>query len=123
MNFTNKTLSEKLYLGAFLVGVISLLLPWVDVGFASVNGFQQQGYLILIPMLYPVVTTFMGMNRNKVVNIVLQIIALVFMLYFMSTKSVDAGMFGTVDATGTGMYVMILANIGMVVGAFLERKY
>ncbi|MGL4873894.1 MAG: hypothetical protein ACRC30_04505 [Clostridium sp.] len=122
MNFSNVTLSEKLYLGAFLLGVISLFLPWVDVGFASVNGFQQEGYLVLIPMLYPVVTTFRGMDRNKAVNIGLQILVVVFMIYFIGTKTVDT-VIRTVNVAGTGMYAMVVANIAMVVGAFLEKKY
>lgn len=116
-----KTLSEKVYLGCALLAVVSLFLPWVEIGFASASGFQQQGYLLLVLFAYPVITILADKNRNKIVALVLSLLNVAFVIAFISSKS--ASLFGTtVNASGTGLYLMLIATIGAAVAGVLEFK-
>ncbi|MCR6513982.1 MAG: hypothetical protein ACRDCB_04870 [Clostridium sp.] len=117
----NKTLEEKIYLVGFALGIISLFLPWVNMGFISANGFQQDGYLLLIPMLYPIITLFSNKKRNNIINIILGILNIIFSIGFMMSKNVT--IFGqSINPSGAGLYIMIVATIVIGVGCFLEFK-
>ena len=41
-------MDRGLFFVSSAVAVASLLLPWADMGLISVNGFAQQGYLLLV---------------------------------------------------------------------------
>lgn len=117
----NKTLMEKLYLIGFVIGVISLFFNWVDAGIVRGSGFQQQGYLFLILMLYPFITTLMDKKRQKIVNLILAIINLIGIIFYMSTKIVT--LFGeTLCFASTGAYVMVIAMIIILIGAIMNMK-
>ena len=47
-NWKNWSNGQKLIFVSSAVAVASLLLPWADMGLISVNGFAQQGYLLLV---------------------------------------------------------------------------
>lgn len=117
----NKTLMEKLYLIGFVIGVVSLFFNWVDAGIVRGSGFQQQGYLFLILMLYPFITTLMDKKRQKIVNLILAIINLIGIIFYMSTKIVT--LFGeTLCFASTGAYVMVIAMIIILIGAIMNMK-
>ena len=117
----NKTLMEKLYIIGFVIGVISLFFNWVDAGIVRGSGFQQQGYIFLILMLYPFITTLMEKKRQKIVNLILAIINLIGIIFYMSTKIVT--LFGeTVCFASTGAYVMVIAMIIVLIGAIMNMK-
>ena len=121
MNLNNKTLAEKLYLLAGVAAVISLFLPWVDLGILSANGFQQQGYLFLVLMIYPIYTVITEKSRYKMVSLGCGIVNTVFVFIFINSKSAD--FFGeTINAAGIGLYVMLIASILMTIGAGMEFK-
>mgnify|MGYP007000269980 CR=1 len=52
-NWKNWSTGQRLIFASSVVAVLSLLLPWADMGLLSVNGFAQQGYLLLIFFIYP----------------------------------------------------------------------
>ncbi len=121
MNLNNKTLAEKLYLLAGVAAVISLFLPWVDLGILSANGFQQQGYLFLVLMIYPIYTVIAEKSRYKMVSLGCGIVNTVFVFIFINSKSAD--FFGeTINAAGIGLYVMLIASILMTIAAGMEFK-
>ena len=121
MNLNNKTLAEKLYLLAGVAAVISLFLPWVDLGILSANGFQQQGYLFLVLMIYPIYTVITEKSRYKMVSLGCGIVNTVFVFIFINSKSAD--FFGeTINAAGIGLYVMLIASILMTIAAGMEFK-
>ena len=65
MNFKELSLQRKLILGAGALAVISLFFPWVELGFISASGFQQQGYIFLIAFIYPIYCVFKNISINK----------------------------------------------------------
>ena len=52
-NWKNWPNGQRLIFVSSAVAVASLLLPWADMGLISVNGFAQQGYLLLVFFIYP----------------------------------------------------------------------
>ncbi|MET3697860.1 hypothetical protein SAMN05877753_104264 [Bacillus oleivorans] len=119
-NFKNSYLSAKLIFLATCAAVISLFLPWADLGFISASGFQQQGYLLLIFFIYPIYRVLTGKSLNKVAGLICGIIAVIGTFLFLSTKSVDV--FGTtVNGAGSGLYLFLIASIVLTVGVLLEK--
>ncbi len=47
MNFKQLSLGKKIILITTVLALISLFLPWVELGILSASGFQQGGYLFL----------------------------------------------------------------------------
>lgn len=121
MNLSRFSIGEKLILLGGIIALISLFLPWVDVSFYSENGFQQQGFLVLVVYIYPVLKILTAKAQNKVSNIICMVVGLAFMLYFVSSKSISV--FGSsYSAASIGMYVMIVGLIVSLVGAILSKK-
>lgn len=117
----NGTLSKKVVLGSFILAIISLFLTWVDAGFFSVNGFQQQGWLFLLIFIYPLVCVFQGKKINKVGGYVLSLIGIAGMIAFIMSKTADV--FGeSINLASTGMYVMLISFVILAVGIYLDTK-
>ncbi len=101
--------------------VISLFMPWVDAGFLSASGFQQEGYLILILFAYPIYTALAEKPINLIGGLISSVLAVVVVVMFMFSKSVD--FFGSsTNLSGTGMYLAIIASIILVIGVFMKSK-
>ncbi|MBB6453810.1 hypothetical protein HNQ94_002261 [Salirhabdus euzebyi] len=101
--------------------IISLFLPWVDLGIFSVSGFQQEGYLVLILFAYPLYVAFANKPINAIAGLATSIISVVFLFYFLSSKS--ESLFGeTINAAGTGLYLALVASFVLVVGVVLKIK-
>lgn len=109
----NLSLEAKLYCGAFLVAFLSLFMKWVDIGIAGVNGFQQQGWIVLIPLLYITITSILSVYNNKVANVVISAIATAFTIYFLTTK-METFFGSTINFAGVGLYLMIIACVGFL---------
>lgn len=112
--------SHKLIIASWLVAVFSLFLTWVDAFFVKADGFQQQGYIFLIFFLYPLLVALRKQRINKVVGYISSSAGLLAIVYFISTKSMEA--FGEkMHFASIGMYVFLLATIGLIVGVYLDK--
>ncbi|WP_010287229.1 hypothetical protein [Kurthia massiliensis] len=121
MDLKKLSFPRKLMLGASAVAIISLFLPWVDLGIVSASGFQQQGYLFLIAFIYPVYAIFKNKPIHKIGGLACGIIAIVASFIFMNSKSGD--LFGaTINATGSGLYVFLIASIVLTIGVWMDTK-
>lgn len=105
---------------ATVLFVISLFMPWVEF-ILSVNGFQQEGYLVLILFAYPLYTALAGKPINAIAGYLCGLAALVGMILFLNSKSGDV--FGqSFNAAASGMYVAIAACVVLLIGVFLKTK-
>lgn len=121
MNLSKFTNSQKIILAGVVIAIVSLFMPWVETGVFSANGFQQEGYICLACFAYPTIMIFQQKNYNKKVSIIVLAIGLVFMLYFLGSKSLD--LFGeSVNCASTGIYVMIVGLIVSLVGVIKDKK-
>ncbi|SFC50963.1 hypothetical protein [Clostridium uliginosum] len=121
MNISKLSLGQKLILIGGIISIVSLFLPWVDAGILSVNGFQQQGYIVLLAFIYPVIIIL----NNKVLNIKGGIASLAVGIIFMFSliKSKNTNVFGTsVNLSASGMYIMIVGLIVSIVGIIIDNK-
>ncbi|OSA92135.1 UNVERIFIED_ORG: hypothetical protein B2H95_05685 [Clostridium botulinum] len=121
MNFSNLLSGKKLILIGAIVSVVSLFLPWVNAGILSVNGFQQEGYLMLLVFIYPIIKVLKNKTVNMKGGLASLILGLIFMLSFIKTK--DTEFFGaSVNLSAFGMYVMIVGLIISIVGVIKDNK-
>lgn len=121
MDFTKLSKSAKIYLGLCGVAFISLFMKWVDIGIASQNGFQQQGWIILIPLVYITVTKITGRMYNKWVNLALSMIIALLTIVFMFDKMVAIGD-EVVNLASTGIYLMVICCLGFVIMSSIDLK-
>ncbi len=121
MNFKALSLYNKLILASGLIAIISLFLPWVDLGFVSASGFQQQGYIFLIAFIYPVYCVLKNKTINKIGGLICGILAIIVSIIYINSKS--EGFFGeTINASGTGLYLFLIASILLTVAIILDKK-
>lgn len=112
---------EKVVLASTIVAILSMFFKWVDIGFLSENGFQQQGFLFLVLYIFPVYKILSNKNLKGSITIILGVIASI--LGFIYVVSKDISVMGeSFNAAGSGIYIFILASIGLVVGGVMINK-
>src|ERR1022692_624718 len=129
MDFATLNKQRKFTLIAAVVGIISIFLPWIAVSglglSISENGFHSYGVIVLIGFIGAGILAIMGDQTKPLdkamwfVELIAGAIALIFTLIFMSTlsgaESVGAGY-------GIGLWLSILASIGVLASAWLLRS-
>lgn len=115
IKFKEWNIGGKLIFISTILAILSLFMSWVDLGIASMSGFQQDGYLFLILYIYPLYKLLKSARLNKIIGAICGVLAVVLSIAFLSSKSVD--FFGsTVNAAGTGLYIFIIASIMLTAG-------
>ena len=91
MNFDWKSfrMNEQIILGSFAIAVLSMFLPWVNLEIMTLNGFQQQGYIFLVALIYPVIFILRGAKYNSLIALILAVITVILTIWFISTKSLE----------------------------------
>ncbi|MEB7773163.1 hypothetical protein [Kurthia gibsonii] len=121
MNFKQLSLGKKIILITTAIALISLFLPWVELGILSASGFQQGGYLFLIAFIYPVYCVLKNTYINKVGGLVCGIVALIASIAYISSKSDE--IFGTaINVAGSGAYLFLISTIGLIIGVVLDKR-
>ncbi|GED18308.1 hypothetical protein [Kurthia gibsonii] len=121
MNFKQLSLGKKIILITTVLALISLFLPWVELGILSASGFQQGGYLFLIAFIYPVYCVLKNTYINKVGGLVCGIVALIASIAYISSKSDE--IFGTaINVAGSGAYLFLISTIGLIIGVILDKR-
>ncbi|WP_338838402.1 hypothetical protein WDR10_14855 [Kurthia gibsonii] len=121
MNFKQLSLGKKIILITTVIALISLFLPWVELGILSASGFQQGGYLFLIAFIYPVYCVLKNTYINKVGGLVCGIVALIASIAYINSKSDE--IFGTaINVAGSGAYLFLISTIGLIIGVVLDKR-
>lgn len=121
MDITKMTIGKKLILAGGAVGIISLFFPWVDAGIISANGFQQQGYLLILAFIYPIFSIVLRRQLKFIRSLISLFIGVAIMFAFIESKSTN--LFGTdVNMAASGMYIMICAFIISIIGIIFEKN-
>ena len=101
---------------AFSLALCSLLLPWIDLGFASQNGFSAGGPYLLLAYAYPLWTLVAGRPTHKLIGGGCGLAAVVLSIVYIQQAKAD--FFGaTVSLAGTGLYLFALASVVFTIGA------
>ena len=97
------------------VSTFSMLLSWVDIGFASRNGLHQGTFLLLGLYVYPIMKLFKNQNINKLWGRLCSIGSLVGVIIYIGSKTIE--LFGTtINAASTGAYIFLLSSIVFIIG-------
>lgn len=107
MDFKNWSLGGKLIFISSCLAVLSLFMSWADMGIVSASGFSQQGYLLLVFFIYPVVCLLKGKDMSKKIGLISSILGIVATLAYMSSLS---------GFSGTGLYLFFLTTLGLTFG-------
>jgi hypothetical protein len=117
---------EKVIFVSGCLAVLSMLMPWLDIGIATRNGITQSAWLILLlGFTYPAIMLFKRQSIDIRIGITLAAIALIWCGSYASGMTVTFGPPGdTIDAdlSGSGPGVFILACIGAIVGQVMCHK-
>lgn len=106
---------------AAVLFIISLFMPWASIVFFSLNGFQQEGYLVFILFIYPVYTVLANKMMKLMIGLASAIFAVLFLIYYAVSMS-EEYMGTTFSVAGAGMYTAILSAIILLTGIILKIK-
>jgi hypothetical protein len=114
-DWKNWNLGGKIIFVAACVATLSMLMKWVDIGFASQSGLTQGAFLFLGLWIYPVIMLFKNKNIQRIWGLACSICSVVFTLGYISSKTIE--IFGeTANVAATGAYLFLLASIALIVG-------
>tara|TARA_B100000900_G_scaffold230256_1_gene195528 strand:+ start:336 stop:743 length:408 start_codon:yes stop_codon:yes gene_type:complete len=120
-DWNNSELPDKLIIGSTLIALLSLFTPWVNMGIVSLNGFQQQGYILIPLFIYPVLKILKSEKMSFIPALACGAIMVLITIYFISTKSINV--YGeSINVSGWGLWLFLLTSIGFTLGIYLEEK-
>lgn len=124
MDFKNLSKENKIYLVFFVAGVISLFMDWVRIDYISYSGFQQQGWIILIPLGFIMFTKLTGKLYSRWFNMMLSIIVCLLTVFFMLGKTIYIEE-QEYNVSALGLYTMAICTVGYVIlsiKSFVKEK-
>jgi len=109
----------SIIVAAAILYIIALFMPWIDLFFIKMNGFQRQGYLVLALFIYPLYTVFRGKPMNIIFGLTASILTVALLIYYLATVPSDL-MGQSIHPTGSGLYTALAASIIFVIGSFIK---
>ena len=119
-NWKNWSTGQRLIFASSVVAVLSLLLPWADIGLISVNGFAQQGYLLLIFFIYPLYKLLKSTPIKPLYGFLSSGLAVISSISFALSKTVEV-FDTTVNLSGSGLVLFIICSIALVIGVYMSK--
>ena len=121
-NWKNWSTGQRLIFASSAVAVLSLLLPWADMGLISVNGFAQQGYLLLIFFIYPLYKLLKSTPIKPLYGFISSGLAVISSISFALSKTVEV-FDTTVNLSGSGLVLFIICSIALFVGVYMSKDH
>ena len=121
-NWKNWSTGQRLIFASSAVAVLSLLLPWADMGLISVNGFGQQGYLLLIFFIYPLYKLLKSNPIKPLYGFISSGLAVISSISFALSKTVEV-FDTTVNLSGSGLVLFIICSIALFVGVYMSKDH
>ena len=119
-NWKNWSTGQRLIFASSVVAVLSLLLPWADMGLLSVNGFAQQGYILLIFFIYPLYKLLKSTPIKPLYGFISSGLAVISSISFALSKTVEV-FDTTVNLSGSGLVLFIICSIVLVIGVYMSK--
>lgn len=115
-SFAELDLGAKIIFVSAVAAILSLFLPWIEMGIINVSGWNHRGYLFLLPFIYPVIAVVKIKGFNKMAAIICGTVAFIAAVYYIADKNYD--MLGTKgNASGSGLFLFAASTIGLIVGS------
>ena len=120
-DFQGWSLGGKIVFISSCVAVVSLLLPWIDVGIATRMGLTQVSLLLIGFYVYPVLMLLQKQPIHKGAGIACGGLAIAGTLWWILHHR--SSVFGqTMDVSGFGSKLFLLASIAFTVGVVMMVK-
>jgi hypothetical protein len=105
----------KIIFASSCLAIVSMIMPWVDIGIASSNGFSQGGFLLLGFYIYPNLKLLNDQKLNKKTGMILGIISVVLSLAWTVSNTRDF-MGNTINVSGLGLELFVASSIALTIG-------
>ncbi|WEK54724.1 MAG: hypothetical protein P0Y55_01195 [Candidatus Cohnella colombiensis] len=116
-NFNSWNLGGKSIFISACLAIVSLFFNWVEFSFISQNGIEQDAYLFLAVFIYPVLVLLQEKPLNQIIGYICAVIGVICGIAYINAKSTT--LFGTtINASGTGPYIFIVACILLAFGTY-----
>jgi hypothetical protein len=116
-------LGEKLIFGAGCAAVLSLLMPWTDVGqIGSNSGLADLGFFWLAFFVYPVKSLLLKEISDRKIALASSGAAILTAIILILRRASDLGMGVSYNFSGSGLYLFLLSAIALAVGVWLNDK-
>ena len=79
----------KIIFIASCAAVISMVMPWVDIGIASSNGIMQGGFLLLILYIYPVMKILKNEKMSKKISLGMSVVSVAGSIVWIFSKTIS----------------------------------
>lgn len=120
LNWKDWSLGNRIIFSSGIVAVLSLLLPWADMGLVTINGFGQQGYILLIFYVYPLYQLLNSKPIKAIYGLLSSLLAIITSISFAFSKTVEV--FNTsMNVSGSGLVLFILASIALTIGVYMSK--
>ena len=119
-NWKNWSTGQRLIFASSVVAVLSLLLPWADMGLLSVNGFAQQGYILFIFFIYPLYKLLKSTPIKPLYGFTSSGLSVICSISFALSKTVEV-FDTTVNLSGSGLVLFIICSIALVIGVYMSK--
>ncbi|MGB0574207.1 MAG: hypothetical protein ACPGKT_04375 [Hyphomicrobiales bacterium] len=119
-NWKDWSLGNRIIFSSAIIAVLSLLLPWADMGLVTINGFGQQGYILLIFYVYPIYKLLNSKPIKSIYGLLSSLLAIITSISFAFSKTVEV--FNTsMNVSGSGLVLFILASIALTIGVYMSK--
>ena len=115
LDWKNWNLGEKVIFVSTCAALVSMLMPWVDVGIASANGVSQGAVLFLIVFIYPVWMLLSKRSIRLWGGVACGSLGILSAIAYIASKQVN--LFGhSINAAAAGPYVFLLSCAALIFG-------
>lgn len=115
IDWKNWNTGAKIIFVAACAAVLSMLMDWVRIGFASQNGLAQGTFLLLGLWVYPVMMVVKGLPIRRSWGMLLSCASIVLTGMYIGSKSIE--IFGkTINAASNGAWLFLLVSMALAVG-------
>lgn len=128
MNFQTMSKQRKFILIAAIAGVIGMFLPWYSFSlfgsYASVNGMHGEGLLVFLCFTVAAVITYLGDQTKTLLpsSWIIVLICGALATLIVGWNILRSSDYGFAASMSFGIYLAVLAAIGVVAAAFVFRS-
>lgn len=114
-------LGGKVIFASACVAVVSMLMKWVDVGFASANGITQGTFLFLGFFVYPVLKLLKQKPIQMSYGIGNAAMGMLCTMYYMSQRTISLGE-RSASVYGAGAVIFFLCCAALAFGVYKHQQ-
>jgi quinol-cytochrome oxidoreductase complex cytochrome b subunit len=113
--------AEKTIFVSSCIAVVSIIMPWADIGIATKNGFSTGGFLLLGCFAYPLLKVLKEEKIDNRIGMLSSVLAIVLSIWGALSSTIEF-MGKTVNTSGSGLILFIIASFILAFGTYKIQK-